>query len=127
MGERFARKLKGGEVIGLNGELGAGKTVFVKGLAKGLGGKETIQSPTFILMRCYDSKPKLCHFDFYRLKTSEDALTVGIFDYWGKKDTVSVIEWAEKVKDLLPKNTRWIKFKYQDENERKIEFYDSRH
>lgn len=102
------------------GDLGSGKTVFVKGLAAGLGIKETIQSPTFILMKCYKGKKRLCHFDFYRLKEPKEALTVGGQDEWNKKDTISVVEWADRVYGILPRKTKIITFEYVNKNQRKI-------
>ena len=129
-GKKFAKKLKGGEILALVGELGSGKTVFVKGVAKGLGIKETITSPTFVLLRQY-SVPlilrssdtlSLIHLDLYRLKNNEiDSL--GLSDYLGKKEYICVIEWAEKIKNKLKRfgnKVVWIKFEYIDENMRKI-------
>jgi tRNA threonylcarbamoyladenosine biosynthesis protein TsaE len=122
--EEFSKQLKGGEVIGLTGELGAGKTVFVKGLAKGLGIKENIQSPTFLLMKIYDADAKaqnspqkrksnktikmqkikfLVHIDAYRLKSKDELVEIGLGDWLGKDDTVTVIEWIENVQGIFEK------------------------
>lgn len=101
--------MRGGEVITLSGVLGAGKTTFVKGLAKGLGIKKTITSPTFILMNIYKRqaakyKPKyLTHIDCYRIKKAQEIIDIGAQEYFGRKDTVVVIEWAEKIQKILPK------------------------
>ncbi|MBI2588426.1 tRNA (adenosine(37)-N6)-threonylcarbamoyltransferase complex ATPase subunit type 1 TsaE [Candidatus Berkelbacteria bacterium] len=122
LGQALAKGLKGGEIFGLIGDLGSGKTVFVTGLAAGLGIKETIQSPTFILMKCYEDKKRLCHFDFYRIKEPKEALSVGGQDEWSKKDTISVVEWADRVFTLLPHRTKIITFEYVGENKRKISF-----
>lgn len=131
---KFAKKLRGGEIIGLIGDLGSGKTVFTKGLAKGLGIKETITSPTFVLLKEYDilrPKPhlagaekrlrKLIHIDAYRVESAEEILSTGIGDYFGRDDVVLVIEWAEKIKDILPKDVIYINFETTGENSRKIE------
>jgi len=129
----FAKNLRGGEVIGLIGELGSGKTAFVKGLAKGLGIQEPITSPTFVVLREYNIlRPKLhlrgvvnmvrklIHVDAYRLEKIEEIKSAGIEDYWGRKDAIMVIEWAEKIKKILPKNTIYIRFKHISENIREI-------
>lgn len=113
----FAKKLKGGEVIGLIGELGAGKTIFTKGLAKGLGIKNNIQSPTFVIMKIYQiTNPKLpikqlVHIDAYRLKTERDLEAIGATEYLNDTKTVVVIEWADRIKKILPKNTILINIK----------------
>lgn len=105
-----------GIVICLDGELGSGKTVFVKGLAKSLGITETITSPTFNLIKEYNSgEMPLYHMDVYRLEG--DCKTIGFEDYF-KKDAVCVIEWAEMIKDILPSERLEISFKIIDENTR---------
>lgn len=139
--QKFARKLKGGEIIGLIGELGGGKTTFVKGLAEGMGVKEPITSPTFVLLKEYAFRhailrPKLhlqgvikglskfVHVDAYRTESIEDIISVGIEDYLNRKDIVIVIEWAEKIREILPKSTIYIEFKFVDEKSRKIVIED---
>jgi tRNA threonylcarbamoyladenosine biosynthesis protein TsaE len=124
--DRLAKQLQGGEIIGLVGDLGAGKTVFVKGLAKSLGIKKTITSPTFVLMKIYSLSRKqkkiknLVHIDAYRLVNPEDIITIGANEYWQKPDTVTVIEWADKIKKILPRQTKFIRFKIKKES-REIE------
>jgi len=104
-GAKLARELKGGEIIALVGHLGSGKTTFIKGLAKGLGVKDTITSPTFVLMKIYKTKHKsirkFVHVDCYRVPGIELA-SVGLTDYLNQPDTVVAIEWAEK----LPKKIK---------------------
>lgn len=121
-GEKFANNLKGGEVIALVGNLGNGKTTFVQGLARGLGIKSRIISPTFILRRDYQGKKKLCHIDFYRVEkdAEREFRNLGIDELFGSSDTIIVIEWAEKIKSLLPKSTIWISFENKGGDERKI-------
>lgn len=119
----LALQLKGGETICLNGDLGAGKTVFVKGLAKGLGIKELITSPTFVLVKEFNTNNlKLYHIDCYRLESSQDLLSLG-FQEWLKNGNIIVIEWADNVRDILPKNCINIKFEIINETRRKISYY----
>jgi tRNA threonylcarbamoyladenosine biosynthesis protein TsaE len=112
--KNFAKNLKGGEVIGLIGDLGAGKTVFVKGLASGLGIKENVNSPTFALMKVYKIKnsktriKNLVHIDTYRTKNPEDVTAIGAFDYFSRDDTITVVEWADKIKKELKKSKATI-------------------
>lgn len=118
LGKKIAKTLKVGQVIGLVGELGAGKTQFVKGLAKGLGLKNNITSPTFVLLRNYESV-KLVHIDCYRLNNSDELLELGFEELI--KDNIIVIEWADKIRSILPKDTHWVKFKVgKKENQRLI-------
>jgi len=126
--KKFAKSLKGGEVIGLIGELGTGKTIFTKGLAKGLGVKGIVNSPTFVLMKIYEVKglnlkiKVLCHIDAYRIKLAKDLSAVGIEEYFNRTDTITVVEWADKIKKILPKRTRYVKFINRGENKRLIIF-----
>ena len=126
--KKFARQLEGGEVIGLEGDLGAGKTVFVKGLAAGLGIKKIITSPTFVLMKVYPVKSvkspirQLVHIDAYRLTSGADLEAIGALDYFGQKHTITVIEWPERVRDILLKDCLKIKIKIKNNNQREIIF-----
>ena len=127
LGKKFVLGLKGSETIGLIGELGAGKTVFIKGLAQGLGIKKTITSPTFVLMKIYsilNHKSKIlnfCHVDAYRLNSGQDLIDIGIKDYLNQKNTITVIEWADQVADILPEKVIIVKLKMgQKKNERII-------
>jgi tRNA threonylcarbamoyladenosine biosynthesis protein TsaE len=119
--KNFVKTLKGGEVIGLIGDLGAGKTAFTQGLAKGLGIKNKVNSPTFVIMKLYPIKnlklkiKNLLHIDAYRLKSASDLETIGALEYFGKPDTIVVIEWADRVKKILPPKTVIIKIKIKGE------------
>jgi tRNA threonylcarbamoyladenosine biosynthesis protein TsaE len=100
LGQAFGRAAKSGMVIALSGDLGAGKTQFVKGLARGLGISMRVHSPTFTLVNEYGGgRLKLFHLDLYRLETREQILSAGIEEFL-KPDGVSVIEWAERIYDL---------------------------
>ena len=123
--QNFAKKilsqLTGGTILGLVGELGSGKTVFVQGLAKALGVKKTVNSPTFVLMKIYDIRHmihdirQLVHVDAYRINHPQELLDIGLQEYLGKDDCLVVIEWADKVKKILPKKTLYIKFKIKSQ------------
>jgi len=128
----FASDLQGGEILALHGDLGSGKTTFTKGLAEGLKISEIITSPTFVLLKEYKTQPKsnhmpqgvgwiLVHIDAYRAESIEDIKSVGIEDYLNRSDVILVIEWAEKIKAILPKNVININFTQGEENERKIQ------
>jgi len=113
-GEQFARKIKSGGVVCLYGDLGAGKTTLVQGIARGLGIKKRVTSPTFILMRQYDN---LYHIDLYRL---DEVKNLGLEELWQDEKNILLIEWAEKIESILP-NNRWvIQLKQMGENEREI-------
>ncbi len=114
--KKFSKKLNGGEIIGLVGDLGAGKTVFAKGIAAGLGIKKNISSPTFVLMKIYPVKKNqqikfLIHIDAYRIKKRQDIIAIGADEYFNNSETITIIEWADKIKNILPKKTKFIKIK----------------
>ena len=117
----FAKALNGGEIITLTGDLGAGKTTFTQSLAKAIGVVEQVTSPTFTLMnQYYGNNLKLYHFDMYRIDDIDEILEVGLTEYFGNSDAVCVIEWAENIQKLLPKNL--IKIKINKLGEFKREF-----
>ena len=125
--KKLAATLHGGDIILLHGDLGSGKTTFVKGLAEAFGIKENITSPTFTLMNIYKIESKkykvksLVHVDTYRLKDEDELLEIGIEDYIGDKNTVTIIEWPEKIESLLQnKKVKNVRFEHMSENERRI-------
>lgn len=125
----FAKNLKGGEILALEGDLGSGKTTFTKGLAEGLKVLDTITSPTFVLLKDYPAKIdkkeiEFVHVDAYRVEMIEDIKSIGIEDFLDRDDVILVIEWADKIFEILPKNHFKMKFETRDENTRKIT-YDS--
>lgn len=121
LGEKFAKTLNGGEVLAMYGELGGGKTTFVQGLALGLGIERRIISPTFIIMRTYDLKDKtFYHIDLYRTSSTKDIEGLGIDEIMGKANNILAIEWAEKMKEVLPDRRIDIFFKYLEDNKREI-------
>ncbi len=121
LGEKLGKSLKGGEVLALYGDLGGGKTQFTKGIAKGLGIKDNILSPTFTIRREYKGKKlNLLHYDFYRFELPDREL-IESMEEGINPDNVTVIEWAERVEKHLPNDAVKINFKYISENEREIE------
>lgn len=103
LARRLGEKLKGGEFIALEGELGAGKTMFVKGLAKGLDIDEAITSPTFALLHLYEGRLALAHFDIYRLPVPEAIEELGYEEYFYGKG-VTVVEWSDLIDEYLPQD-----------------------
>lgn len=102
-GEHWATELKGGEVFALSGVLGAGKTQLVKGLARGLGYRGQVTSPTFTLINEYvGGRLTLYHIDLYRVKSQDEAVAFGIEDYLPPSSGVTVVEWPEAIEGLLP-------------------------
>jgi tRNA threonylcarbamoyladenosine biosynthesis protein TsaE len=118
----IGQQLSAGDIIALTGELGAGKTSLTQGIASGLGvsKKYQITSPTFTLVNEYPGRLALYHVDVYRLAGSDDLLAMGYEDFFFGKG-VTVIEWAEKIRDILPEESYLIRMIYVDENTRKIE------
>ena len=116
-GEEYAKTLKKGDVVVLNGEMGAGKTVFCKGVARGLGIFEEILSPTYAYMNDYGGK--LYHFDCYRLSCGEQAEALGLCDYF-YAGGICIIEWAENIKNVLPENYKKVTIQKTGEDKRKI-------
>ena len=121
LGEKLAKKLKKGDCVALVGDLGSGKTVFTKGIAQGLGVKNAryVNSPTFVTIKEYRGRTPLYHFDLYRLDhyTSFDEMNYEEYFYG---DGVTVIEWADKIRKLLPKKYIEVNLSVAGENERNI-------
>ena len=117
-GQAVAATLRAGDVLALCGELGAGKTHFVKGLAAGLGAAGEVTSPTFTLIHEYPGgRLPLFHFDFYRLESADELLRIGFDDYLDGAGVLA-LEWAEKFPALLPAHTRWFDFRVEGETRR---------
>ena len=144
MGERIAKEVlqasdtcKSAVVLGLQGELGAGKTTFLQGFARGLGIKEKVLSPTFILMKKFQipiyAIPEnrrssilwyryFYHIDCYRIKNVKEILDLGFNEIIYNSENIVAIEWPEKIKKILPKDTVLIQFKHNKENSRTLTF-----
>lgn len=123
--DKLAMELQGGEVIALQGELGAGKTTLVKFLAAALGVNQEVTSPTFALERQYTTNQafKLHHFDWYRLETAKAVKDLGVQELFGQPNVVCVVEWPQRGSKLLPSDTMWIYIDYVDTQTRKITFH----
>ena len=117
--EEYGKTLRGGDVLLLDGEMGAGKTVFTKGIALALGLKAEITSPTYAYLNDYDGK--LYHYDCYRLSSGEDAEALGLTEYF-YGNGVCVVEWSENIADVLPDNCKRVKIEKIDLNTRKITY-----
>lgn len=118
IGERLASLLEAGDVLTLEGDLGAGKTTFTKGIAKGLGVKRTVNSPTFTIVKEYEGRLPLYHMDVYRLEDSDEDIG---FDEYFNGNGVSVVEWAQFIEEYLPTDRLDIRIKYNGDS-RILEF-----
>ena len=125
LGESWAAEAQTGWVIGLEGDLGAGKTQLVKGIARGLGITEPVTSPTFTLVCEYEGKLPLHHLDFYRLENDEQILGAGLEPYF-TPEGITVIEWVNRWTGPLPTHYRPVTITQTGESERRIEHEDSR-
>ena len=120
-GKNFAKNLSN-NFIELIGDVGAGKTTFVRGLAEGLGIKENITSPSFTISKTYamPNGKTLTHYDFYRLE-DPGLMQEDLTESFENPNNITIIEWADSVENLLPKNRTCIQIKYNDDNSREIE------
>ena len=120
IGWQFAKDVSAGSVLALKGELGSGKTQFVKGLVAGLGRGAAVTSPTFTIVHEYlGGRLAVYHFDFFRLEDRQSVVRLGLDDYFFG-DGVSVIEWADRFPEFIPEQARWISFEMKSENQRTI-------
>ncbi len=121
LGERLAGRLRPGDVLLLEGDLGAGKSELTRGIAKGLGVTETVTSPSFTILNVYESgRCPLYHFDWYRLESSEELYELGMDEYLGG-DGIAVVEWPGRCPDAVPESAARIRMTAAGENERLIE------
>lgn len=117
LAQDFATKIKGAQVICFRGELGTGKTTFIKALLKELGVKQKIVSPTFVILKSFHPKDikdveTIYHIDAYRIESPEDITGTGIREAIKDKKGLTLIEWADNIKGILPKDVIWVSFTY---------------
>jgi tRNA threonylcarbamoyladenosine biosynthesis protein TsaE len=122
IGKKVAKTVKYGTIISLRGNLGTGKTIFTKGFAKGLGIKEIVVSPTFNIVKeyCTGSGNWLYHIDLYRINDAHSALAFGIDEYMSDKNAMTLIEWAERIEEILPPHALDVEIKRITDTEREI-------
>ena len=121
-GRLFAKSLRPGSVVALEGDLGSGKTTLIKGIALGLGVKSAreVKSPTFVIMHVYQGRIPLYHFDLYRLDEHSDLESIGLNEFISDPDSISVIEWADRVPEVSKSANVVIKMKNVGEDKREI-------
>jgi len=118
--KEFAKILKEGDIITLNGDLGTGKTFFVKAVCKEYN-FENVNSPTFAIVYEYSGDKKIYHFDFYRIKKIEELYDLGIEEYLNDEEAITFIEWADLMKEVLPNKFYSVTIKMTEENKREID------
>jgi len=122
IGRQVAENIGVGSVLALKGELGSGKTLFVKGVVAGLGGSADVTSPTFTILHEYRAgRLPIYHFDLFRIENPQALARLGLDDYFFG-DGISVIEWADRFPDFVPEQARWIFFEIKSETQRAIRF-----
>jgi tRNA threonylcarbamoyladenosine biosynthesis protein TsaE len=129
--ESVVASLRGGEIIGLVGDLGAGKTTFVQYMAKAMGIKKPVRSPTFILMQCLETGRsfrkktgivEMCHIDAYRMKNEDELFAIGFGEYAEREDCVTVLEWADRIESVSwLEDYREIRFVVDKDQKRHLE------
>lgn len=120
LGEKLGRLLTKGDLVALKGDLGAGKTAFARGIARGVGSEDFVTSPTFTIINEYNGDVPVAHIDVYRLSDAGELEEVGFRDYL--KEYVVIIEWADLVIDILPEEILWVELETIGEQERRIIF-----
>ena len=120
IGRILASHLKSGDIVAFYGDLGAGKTAFVKGMAAELGCIDSVSSPTFSLVNQYSGRMDLFHFDMYRIGSEDELYSIGFYDYLGYENAVFAIEWIENVEDYIPEAQYSVSIEKLGENSRRI-------
>lgn len=125
LGARLGALLNGGEVIALEGDLGAGKTVLAQGIGMGWGATSSLISPTFILIRRHarpQNRQQLYHIDLYRLETRAEIAGLGLDEILGDPQAICIIEWPDRQPDILPEERLWVQLRWLDEYRRSLTF-----
>ena len=121
IGFEFSKEIKAGDIIAIEGEIGAGKTTFIKGVLKGLGYKGNVNSPTYTLINEYQADSKIIHIDCYREKNINRWIDIGFIDYLNDNNII-IIEWPEILEDIIPHYAIKVEMKHIDDNKREIIF-----
>ena len=126
--ERLAKKLCPGAVVALTGPIGSGKTVFIKGLCRGLGVRksEEVKSPTFVLLHIYEGRAPIYHFDLYRLEDEKELDPIGFDEFVSGGQAISCVEWAERAPRRIPKGSIWVELKITGPASRRIRIKGAR-
>lgn len=119
IGEKLAQSVTGGTVVAMYGDLGAGKTAFVRGMARGMGLSCRVSSPTFTIVNEYEGERELIHFDMYRLESSDELFEIGWEDYLNR-GAVCAVEWSEKVEDAFYGDETIVRIEKLGDTERRI-------
>lgn len=119
VGQALAKQLSAGDIVAMYGDLGAGKTAFVRGMARGLDSRDPVSSPTFTIVNEYSGRLRLYHFDAYRLASSDELYDIGWDDYIGSGG-VCVVEWSENISDIYDGTQTSVKIERISETGRKI-------
>jgi len=119
IGEEFSKRLKKGDTVAFYGELGSGKTTMIKGICRGFGIEKNVKSPSYVLLRIYKADYPIYHFDFYRINDKKELINAG-YDEFFYNSGIALLEWADRVSDLLPASRYEVVMKIRGENEREI-------
>lgn len=127
LSEKLGRTLKPGTVVALTGEIGSGKTLFIKGLSRGMGVKnpDEVKSPTFVLLHIYEGRIPIYHFDLYRLEEEKELDDLGFEEFLSNPEAVSLIEWADRAYGRIPASALWIELKITGPASRRIKIKES--
>ena len=122
LAERLGRELRPGAVVALTGEIGSGKTIFIKGLCRGLGVKDSdeVKSPTFVILHIYKGRMPIYHFDLYRLEQKKELDAIGFDEFLSSNETVSFVEWADRAPQRIPKTSLWVELEITGPTSREI-------
>jgi len=123
--EKLTARLSRGSTLAFEGGLGAGKTAFVRGVAKALNARDSVSSPTFAIVNEYDADIPLFHFDMYRIETLSELYSIGFFEYL-ERGGICLIEWSENIYSALPEDTVFVKIEVVDENTRKFTVWEGK-
>tara|TARA_B100000945_G_C20337482_1_gene575687 strand:+ start:422 stop:847 length:426 start_codon:yes stop_codon:yes gene_type:complete len=124
LGKEVAAYFSPGDVVCLEGDLGVGKTTFMKGFMQYFGYTKTVNSPTFTIINIYDSDPVVVHVDGYREDFARNWINIGVNEYLYSQEVITCIEWPNRISDLLPGDEKYIRFKHLSENKREIYIFE---